>query len=180
MKLHFYVLSALLGAVLTLPAFGEDHYSKINPTWHALIGKCDYTLAVNSIASVLLQQYVLQEDDKQFDVVELNIETVAGSNTRIFFSKEKGPQETSKSSAPVEVGGLKLSVEEIQKQAKAMAESGKIPGEPSSTDQKQPKDILLKKGSAGTYAKLLELQASSEAEVRNLHQSLLEKWLHQD
>lgn len=168
MKINLIILLVLTTAY---PAWSQDYDSKINPIWHAQIGKCDYTLAVNSIASIQLQEY---QDEDQNEVTELTIETVGGNNTRIFYRETPKKSDSPK---PIEVAGLKLSTEELQKRAQELAQATGIPGGIESSEKN---DGSPHRTSQGVYAKLNEISASSAAEVKNLHQELLKKWIRQD
>lgn len=175
-KQALLLAAAVVMYAISAPA--QNYNSLINPVWHVSLPKSDLVVSVNSISSVLLQEYQLNEDDKQYVVTELNIETTGGNNTRIFFRdkpKEK-PTETD-----ANVGGVKISSLEIAEKAKQMAQASNLPvtvGENKTETNSGGR--MVKNGLPEIYAKLIQVEATSAAQVRELHDSLLQKWLPND
>lgn len=153
----------------------QEWDSKVNPVWDRKVGTAQVTIAVNSISTVVLNQSKVQKNEGLFEVTELNIETVGGNNLRIYFEKPEKEKQTTNSDETLSIGGTPISVEELQKKAKEM-----LSKEPQASSETPYAVGPKQRDERGIYAKIIEVQAVSEQQVREIHQELLQKWLRQN
>ncbi len=93
---------------------------------------------------------------------------MGGNNLRIYFEKPEKEKQTASSDETLSVAGTPVSVEELQKKAQDMLSKNQASSE-------TPYAVAPKlRDERGIYAKIIEIQAVSEGQVKELHQELLQ------
>lgn len=160
-------LVPLFLVILSMPLVAQDYASSVPlPIWEAPIPESQghFTVSLNSICSIAVEQYTLKYDGKSYPVTEFSIETVGGKTARFYHidedkaDREKEKQEEKSPFMPVKEAASIFLPENDEEKASQKYRVVKV----------YPQSAI-----SGT----VEYRVRSKSEVLALYRNLREAWI---
>lgn len=157
-------LIPFLLVITSLPLFAQDYASPIPlPIWEAPIPEVQgkFTVSLNSICSIAVENYDLQYEKKTYPVTECSIETVGGKTARFYFIDEDREQKEEEKDSPL----------------KPVKEAANFFLPESEDEKNDDKFRVVKQYPQSSTASSVEYRLRSKTEVIELYRNLREAWI---